>query len=98
MKKLLTQQQWNQVFAIIQAAGRNVSEFQCLEVPSKFGRRYLVSQLFHLPTQYYFLFDIDEEGQYYSKCCSGPERTIESTFAGSWERELEILGEWLGRN
>lgn len=95
ISKSLTSQQWEELFAFIKAVHLNESEFQMLERPTKFGRRYKVSQLFHLPTKHYFLFDQDQDGYFYLKYSFGKNRAIESEFAGSFKSVLKTFEKWI---
>lgn len=95
MKKLIPDAQSRQVFERIQKEGLNLSEFQWIQRETKFGRGYVVSLLFHLPTKHYFLFDYNDDDECYAKFSPGRSAPAESMFTKTWDRQLDAVACWL---
>jgi predicted nucleotide-binding protein len=95
-KRTLLPKQLKEVRQVIRDAGFDDSEFHIEELESKAMRSFIVSVLFHKPTNSYFYFDsgLTSTDWWYIRS-PGQDSFEDSDQAGSWENQIEEVRKWL---
>jgi hypothetical protein len=93
-KSLILKSQRNSVFEEIRSAGLGPGAFRWTEVPSTNTENLLVSQLEHVPTEFFFKFDFHRDS-HWTLYAPGEGRAEEPRYPGSWDGQLSHLRKWL---
>ena len=96
----LTNTQRNEVLEAIQGAGLSPSDFRWTQRRSEETREpFLIDMLIHVPTNYYFAFDVDlDEGKAWPTIEPGPDGMRTREYAGGgWPHVFGYVQEWVAR-
>lgn len=86
--------QANQVFLFLAEKGWNTSEFKWKTIPSPRNINESVSQIVHLPSNFYFTFD-NTRGSFYTEWAPGKSAVAERANSGSYSSQFTRFKEWV---
>jgi hypothetical protein len=91
---LLLQSQTNDVFIAVKAFGFDPSTFAWELRKSASGSGAVISALIHKPSDYWFRFDMGDEG-HLCQFSPGDDTIEESNYPGNWRMQLDYVHNWL---
>ena len=94
-KNLLLKSQRNEIFEIIKNQGLDPSNFVWEETESSFVEKMLVSEVKYIDSEFYFMFDYDNDDEHFCFYSPGKEKKVDDQYSGSWERAKDYFNGWL---
>lgn len=91
----LLKSQENDVFLAVRASGLDPSTFKWEMKKSEADRSNLVSVLIHKPTEYWFMFDMGDDG-HLCTYSPGEDTLFGGEYPGTWPNQMAYVRNWLG--
>jgi hypothetical protein len=96
-RRILLKSQQNDIFKYIENARLNHKDFQWIMERSSFGPFFEVPKLIHLPTNYYFKFDIQEGDLLTTECFPNEEGLVLTRSYLNWKSQFIDFVIWTDR-
>ena len=93
--RLLLRTQTNQVYELIREQGLNPDEFEWHKIDGLIESSYTINKLVHEPTGYYFIFDIDRDGEFWCEFSPSESKPVEIRNSEIWDIQTVAVYEWL---